>query len=135
IPPGKDQPSSCYEGTADFMDHVRGFTYGSQIPVDSFDLPKGVAFYSDPGAVYLLQSHYLNTGNADIESSVNITFTKSDGTGVTTKAGTLFFYDPYIHVPLGGSASAGMRCPIPSDVTLIRVVPHTHARGTAFNAF
>ncbi len=135
VPAGDDQPHDCYAGGADFMTHARGFMYGSQIANDSFDLPKGVGFFNDPGAVYLLQTHYVNSSANDLESTVSVTLTVSDGSDVTTKAGALFFYDPYIHVPTGAMASAGQRCPIPQDITLIRVIPHTHARGTTFNAF
>jgi len=135
IPAGQDAPHDCYAGGADFMTHARGFMYASQIPADSFDLPKGVAFFSDPSAVYLLQSHYLNAGASDLDATVTVTLTTSDGSDVTTKAGTLFFYDGNIKVPMGGTASAGMRCPIPNDITMVRVIPHTHARGTKFSAF
>lgn len=135
VPAGDDQPHDCYANGADFMTHARGFMYGSQIATDSFDLPKGVGFFNDPGAVYLLQTHYVNAGATELESTVSVTLTVSDGGDVTTKAGTFFFYDGNVHVPTGATASAGQRCPIPQDVTLIRVIPHTHARGTTFSAF
>jgi hypothetical protein len=135
IPAGGDQPHDCYAGGADFMSHVRGVDYASQVPADSFEMPKGVAFFSDPNAVYLLQTHYLNATASALDATATVTLTTSDGSDVGIKAGVFTFYDPYIEVPMGGMASAGMRCAVPQDATMIRVIPHTHARGTTYSAF
>jgi hypothetical protein len=82
-----------------------------------------------------MQTHYLNATPAPIDSEVDVTFTLTDPSNVQMNAGAFLFYDPYIFVPAGGTAQAGMRCPINYDVTLLRIIPHTHARGVGFHSF
>jgi hypothetical protein len=47
----------------------------------------------------------------------------------------LRFYDPFIHVPARGKATAKMSCTIKKDITLLSAAAHMHARGTAFRAY
>jgi hypothetical protein len=135
IPADKTDNYDCYANGADFMTHVRGYAYGSQEPKDEFDLPDHVAFAYAPGEVLMMQTHYLNATPKPIDSSVNVTLTFTDPSNVQQNAGALLFYDPYIYVPAGGTAQAAMRCPINYDINVLRVIPHTHARGVGFAAF
>jgi hypothetical protein len=136
IPAGQDQMMDCYEGSASVMSHVRGVVYGGQTPTGSKTFPQGIGLEMNAGEVVMLQAHYLNASSQKLDAEVDLNIIVSDGTGITTHAGTLFFYDPFIDVPVGvRGARATMRCRIPKDVTLIGASAHFHKRGYDYSAF
>jgi hypothetical protein len=136
IPSGQDQMMDCYEGTSNVMSHVRGVVYGAQTPTGSQIYPQGIGLEMNAGEVVMMQSHYLNPSGGTLNAEVDVTLTISDGTGITTKAGSLFFYDPFIDVPAGVRGSrATMRCPIPANITLLQANSHFHKRGYDYSAF
>jgi hypothetical protein len=97
-------------------------------------MPDGVGLPYKAGGVLLFQSHYQNPGATDISAEVDVHLsTKADG--IVNRAGVLFFYDPFIHVPAGGSARASMRCKIRQDITLIGAGSHFHKRGVDYAAY
>jgi hypothetical protein len=138
IPAGQDQPQDCYEGTgtANMMNHVRGVLYGGQTPTGAEQLPPGVGLRTKASAVLVFQVHYLNPSAGDLNANVNATLTlDTNGADIQQQAGILFFYDPFIDVPAGATAKAGMRCPIPSDITLLYASSHYHSRGVGYGAY
>jgi hypothetical protein len=54
---------------------------------------------------------------------------------VTTEAGILFFYNPFIKVGASSTGSAEMRCPMGRDITLGNVQSHMHRRGVGYTAW
>src|ERR1019366_1223651 len=119
IPAGADQVQDCYEGaSSNVMSHIRGLMYGGQTPTGTEDFPPGVGLVTSPSQILLFQVHYLNSTAAPLDAEVNVHLTLDSGTDVTTNAGVLFFYDPFIDVPAGAMAKASMRCLIPRDITL-----------------
>ena len=138
IPAGGDQIQDCYEGQGGtIMSHVRGVVYGSQVPDGSFEMPSGVAFQMASQEVLLFQVHYLNATPNDIMAKVDVGLsTITDGSSVPTKAGNLFYYDPFIDVPpQATTAKAGARCTLTSDITLVNIFPHYHSRGYGYEAY
>jgi hypothetical protein len=136
IPAGGGQVQDCYEGTNNsLMSHVRGVLYGGQTPTGGEQLPPGVGLRTTAGQVLLFQVHYLNAAAADLHAQVDVDLTLDTGSDITTNAGILFFYDPFIDVPPGSTAKAAMRCTIPEDITLIGAQSHYHARGTGYGAY
>jgi hypothetical protein len=137
IPPGGDQPVDCYASAAGGpMSHVRGIIYGAQTPTGQMTYPTGVGLPLAAGEVVLMQTHYLNASSQPLDARADLTLDVSDGTGITTHAGVLFFYDPFIDVPPASTtARAQMRCAIPSDITLITAASHYHARGNDYAAY
>jgi hypothetical protein len=135
IPAGQDMPTPCYESGSDFMSHVRGMIYTAQVPTQDDPMPPGVGFAFEPSEVLLIQTHYVNASAHDLDAKVDVRMTMSDGSNVQQKAGTMFIYDPFVFVPKGGKARAGMRCGVEKDVKVLRIFAHTHARGTQFQAF
>lgn len=136
IPAGEDQVQDCYEGTdASIMSHVRGILYGGQTPTGSMQLPSGIGLQTTASQILLFQVHYLNAGSAALDAKVNVNLTIDSGTDITTNAGILFFYDPFIDVPVGAKATAQMRCLIPNDITLLSAQSHYHARGVGYAAY
>jgi hypothetical protein len=127
--------TDCYEGTGnDIMSHARGILYGGQTPQGSMELPPNIGLRTAAAGVLIFQVHYLNAGATDLDATVDVNLTIDDGTDVTTQAGTLFYYDPFIDVPAGATAKATTRCLIPSDITLLSASSHYHARGVGYSA-
>lgn len=136
IPAGGDQVQDCYEGTNNnIMSHVRGVLYGGQTPTGGEQLPPGVGLRTTASQVLLFQVHYLNAGATNLHAQVDVDLTIDEGSDITTNAGILFFYDPFIDVPPGATAKASMRCTIPEDITLVGAASHYHARGTGYGAY
>ncbi len=136
IPPGADQVGDCYEGAqSGLMGHVRGMFYGAQAPTGSMQFPAGIGLPTTPGQLLIFQMHYLNATASSLDAKVDVDITLDTGTDITTNAGNLFFYDPFIDVPAGAKAKASMRCLIPKDITLLSAQSHYHARGVGYSAF
>jgi hypothetical protein len=127
----------CYEGAGGtIMSHVRGVLYGSQEPDGMMQMPAGVGFELASNEVLLLQSHYLNATTATVNTEVEVNLhTITDASQIQSLAGTLFYYDPFIDVPPGMTATANARCTLSHDITLLGVFPHYHARGVGYQAY
>jgi hypothetical protein len=138
IPAGESGVGDCYEGTeagvANYMNHIRGVVYGAQVPTFSTTMPPGVGIPYAAGAVLLFQVHYLNATASDFQAVADVHLAVATS-GITTNAGVLFFYDPYIDVPAGAKATASLRCPIPQSITLLGATSHYHSRGVGFQAY
>ncbi|HEY8042117.1 MAG TPA: hypothetical protein VIF15_20075, partial [Polyangiaceae bacterium] len=133
-----DQVVDCNEGAAgtSIMSHARGVLYGGQTPVGNETLPQGIGLRTSASEVLIFQVHYLNASASDLAATVNASLTlDSNPADITTQAGLIFFYDPFIDVPPGATAKATMRCPIPSDITLLYGSSHYHARGSNYGAY
>ncbi|HEY1691209.1 MAG TPA: hypothetical protein VGG39_03565 [Polyangiaceae bacterium] len=137
IPPGGDQMQDCYEGTGNkIMNDATGVLYGAQTPTGGETMPTGVGLPAVPNEVLIFQVHYLNAGATALDAKVNVDLTfDTDGDDIQQQAGIIFFYDPFIDVPAGSTAKASMRCPIPSDITLLYASSHYHSRGVGYSAW
>lgn len=131
------QIHDCAEGaTAAWA--VNGVLAGSQSgDGDSMlgELPEGVAVKVEPGTVLLMNTHYLNATSEAVEADARVNLYTLPAEKVKTEAGVLFYYNPFIHIPENGVATARMRCPVQDDVTLVRVQSHMHRRGVGFAAY
>jgi hypothetical protein len=138
IPAGESGVGDCYEGTeagaADYMNHIRGVVYGAQVPTFSTTMPPSVGIPYAAGAVLMFQVHYLNATASDFQAVADVHLTVATS-GITTNAGVLFFYDPFIDVPAGAKATASLRCPIPQAITVLGATSHYHSRGVGFQAY
>jgi hypothetical protein len=135
LAPG-DVTSDRFEcGAASFTElGVRGIAYAAQDADGDLAYPQGVALRMQGGAVVLVQSHYLNTTDADLDAEVRLNVWLA-AEPPTAEAGTLFFYDWAIAVPAEGTATAEMRCQVPSDVTLVYAMSHMHRRGVGYGSW
>ena len=126
---------ACPEGApADWQ--VSGVLAAAQSPkaVNVIDLPDGVAVHLPAGQVVLVNGHYLNSSSSALDVDVRINVESVPSEGVRHEAGVLFFYNPFIFVPGGSSASARMACPITHDITLFNAQSHMHRRGIGYEA-
>jgi hypothetical protein len=137
IPAGQSGVQDCYEGAGGtIMSHVRGVVYGSQIPADSYALPDGIAMPLAAGEVLLLQAHYINATPNPVDAQVHVGLTThGDASKVRYNAGNLFYYDLFIDVPPMGKSTAGERCTLDHDITLLNAFAHFHARGYGYQAY
>ncbi len=133
-PPVLGVPRDCYEGGG-LMQFERGFVTGGQLRAESAEFPPGAALAFRPGEILLLQSHFLNPGEANLESRVHVEMHPARADEVTVRVGTFRFYNPYIYVPARSRATARMRCHVHNEVTVISAGSHMHARGVAYRAY
>ena len=129
IPADMQGQADCVRGDEPYMLHTRGLLYGAQSPAGSFPLPEGVGFQLKAHQVLMLQAHYINPSSQPIAAKVKARFGTAPADKIQQQAGFLLFYDPFIFVPPKGSASSGIRCPVPNDVNLIAGFTHYHQRG------
>ncbi|MCA9623414.1 MAG: hypothetical protein KC731_30545 [Myxococcales bacterium] len=134
IPEGGDQLTPCEEGDRTWMQHVRGVVYAAQDPEGTFAFPDGVGMTFEPGAVMLMQSHYLNATTEPLDARIDLDVTLAEPSSIEEEAGVLFFYNPQIAIGAMGKSSASLNCPVESDVNLAFVASHMHKRGSAFEA-
>lgn len=97
-------------------------------------LPDGVALMVEPGTVLVMNTHYLNASSEPLGADARVNLHTIAPERVEEEAGMLFYYNPFIRVPAGGSASAHMRCLVHQDISLVRVQSHMHRRGVGFVA-
>ena len=134
IPAGQDGLRDCYEAGGTMMSHIRGVVYGSQEASGNLTMPDGVGLPYKAGDVLLFQSHYLNASAKPIDAEVDIHL-RGATDGITTHAGVLFYYAPFIHVPIGAKSRAGMRCTVRQNITLFTAGSHYHKRGVDYEAY
>ena len=132
IPANNQGVWDCQDGS--LIIHQRGAYYEAQQPDAMRALPDGIAHEFKPGEVIILQSHYINTTEADIAARVEFQLHQVDPATVEQEAGTLFFNDPSISVPAHSRASVTMTCPILDDINPALLWSHMHSRGVHFVA-
>ena len=132
MPAGGDTLVPCEESA--WMTVVRGVAYAAQSPEGEIVLPEGVSQRFQSGEVLLLQTHYLNAGSEALSARIDFDLHLTTVEAAPTEAGVLFFFNPIIHLPPNGAATAELSCPIPADANLIFAASHMHKQGTRFRA-
>jgi hypothetical protein len=126
----------CNDG-AQYSWKVTGVVAGSQsFEGDSMlgSLPEGVALKVEPGAVLLMNTHYLNASAERLEADARVNLYTMPPESVEVEAGILTHYNNFIRIPANGAASARMRCKLHQDISLVSVQSHMHKRGVGFVA-
>lgn len=102
---------------------------------DAFlSFPEGVAMPVAAGRVLLINAHYINASTAPLEPEVRINLYTIPADQVTQEGDILFWYNIFIKVDAQSQSRARMRCKINSDITLMNVQSHMHARGMGYAA-
>lgn len=91
--------------------------------------PPGVAMSVASNRVLLMNAHYLNASDAEITPEVRINLWTIPEAEVTELGDILFIYNPIIRASAMKSEKAQWRCPVHTDITLVNVQSHMHARG------
>jgi hypothetical protein len=114
--------------------HDRGSYYEAQQPDSHRELPPGVAHEFKPGEVLLLQSHYVNTTDADVDAHVVLTLHTVDISTITQEAGSIIFSNANISIAPHSKLRVTMTCPIPSDFHPAELWSHMHKDAVNFVA-
>jgi Copper type II ascorbate-dependent monooxygenase, C-terminal domain len=125
----------CVNGDEPIMQHATGPLYGAQSAAGSIRFPDGVGVVMKARQVMMLQTHYINSTSADIYATVSAGFDTAPADQIRERAGFMLFYDPFIYVPAHSSATSAIRCPVPSDVTIISAFTHYHRFGTGMRVW
>lgn len=126
-----------YQGVWDCSDglwqlNMRGSYYEAQMPDEEHVLPNGIAHKFQPGEVLIVQAHYLNPTERDLDAHIEMTLHPTDPAAVEQEAGTIFFNNINIQVPAFGTATSTMSCELPQDIQLALLWSHMHERGVSF---
>lgn len=97
-------------------------------------LPDNVAVTIEAGDVLLINFHMINYTSEDRASCYKANLHGVPEDEVDHEAGVIFFYNPFITIPAGGTAEAHHACPITEDVNLVTAVSHMHERGVGYTA-
>lgn len=96
--------------------------------------PPDVAMHVRPGAVLLMNAHYVNASPETIQPEVAINLHSIPADQVREEGDLLFLYHPFIKVGAQSSRRARVRCQVRSDITISNVQSHMHARGVGYTA-
>jgi hypothetical protein len=131
-----DKLVSC-EGSANSRFDVSGVLAGSQGQANltaAGVLPSNVALTIAPNSYVVSNFHMLNTTEQPIEGCLKFGLIGIPASQVEHEAGALFFYNPFIAVARGASASARMACPASQPLFLKSAVSHMHQHGVRYSA-
>jgi hypothetical protein len=135
IPPDLSGQYDCTTGDEPIWKDSVGIIYGAQTPNGGTRFPDGVAATLKAGQVLLMNTHYLNPQTTDMDTVVKVGLDVTSPDKVQQEGGFFLFYDPFIDVPGHAKASSGIRCAIPTDVTIVSAFTHYHYRGTKMDVF
>ncbi|HRI50545.1 MAG TPA: hypothetical protein PLW65_10220 [Pseudomonadota bacterium] len=97
-------------------------------------LPPDVAVKVPGGAVMLMNTHYLNANPKPLMAEARINVFTIPAAQMKQEGGVLFFYNPIISIPAGGTATARMRCSVSSEILLTNIQSHMHRRAVNYEA-
>ena len=135
IPADLEGQHDCVGGDEPIMQHTTGVLYAAQSPSGDAPFPQGVGFSLKAHQVLMLQTHYLNPSNHDLDARVSAGFDTAPAETTPIQAGFLIFYDPFIYLPAQSPAASGMRCTATSDINILAASTHYHQRGTGMQVW
>jgi hypothetical protein len=96
--------------------------------------PPDVGVKVPPGAVLLMNTHYVNASTEALDPEVRINLWTIPEAQMKQEGDLLFMYNAFIHVPANGEGKAHMRCNVFKDITIQNVQSHMHRRGVDYAA-
>lgn len=131
IPAGEDGQTECAQGDEGPFKYSAGLIYASQTANGKIPFPDGVGMHLDAGAVFMIQSHYINSTKTQIDATVEMIFQTTTEGKVKVRAAPFLFFDPFIYVPAKSvGKSMTQSCGMPADITILSAFSHYHQRGT-----
>ena len=111
------------------------FQYVAQSPNFSMTYPPGIGATIPTSIGFRMNMHYLNTGATPIVAQDQITMYVAKSGVVTQHAGTIFYQQVTIQVPVGGQPyTSTASCDVPQDLNILSADSHMHQRATEFLA-
>lgn len=132
MPGAGDGPlENCPSGGLEF----HPYPFSAQTPDAVLTYPPGVGSVIPGSNGLMLNAHFINTGQADYQATLKVTFHVAAQGTVTQHAGVIFMNDASIDIPPTGQPStASAQCTLPQDVNIILTGSHMHQRATNFVA-
>ena len=131
IPVGEEGQTECPQGDEGPFKYSAGLIYASQTADGKIPFPEGVGMHLDAGAVFMIQSHYINSTKTPIDATVELKFQTTTADRVKVRAAPFLFFDPFIYVPAKSTGkSMTQSCGMPADITILSAFSHYHQRGT-----
>ena len=123
-------------GTGDWkIDGVVAGAQSANAPPVVNGLPPDVAVKIEGGTVLLMNTHYINASAKTLTVDARVNMWTIPKEQVKQEAGIIFFYDPIIRIAAHSAGYAEMACPVNSDITVVNLQTHMHARGLGGQAF
>jgi hypothetical protein len=108
---------------------------GSQHPYHDETFPDGVGRIYKGGQKLVFDYHYFNTTSEPVQARGAVNFHLVDESEIDRIAQGFGFYNANIFIPAGGKADFTEECTFNQDVTVFKLVRHTHQWGTDFDAW
>jgi hypothetical protein len=129
-----DKPFDCFEKDAMKYAQPGALILGGGATGEQ-KFPEGTGFTFKPGEIVIFQAHTVNPSSDPLDVTLDVDLATAAPADIPNPLGLIQFYDPYIVVPPHTAATAGMRCAIPKDMTILFGSTHQHTRGTEINVF
>jgi hypothetical protein len=121
-------------GPLDIPQGFDGMLPGAQQPYSEWGLPEGVAIRVGAEHGLYFQAHFINASTTEtLPARITYQLTAASPATVRQTAGTLFYSNQDLQIPVGDSSASGA-CPISQDITLSLVTGHMHEHALSFDA-
>lgn len=97
-------------------------------------LPEGVGVKVPAHSVLMINAHYINTTPDVLEPDVYINLHSIPEAELEHEGGLIFWYNPFLKVPAGGTSSMTASCIVDEDIHISNVQSHMHARGVGYKS-
>ncbi len=123
------QPPGTHECTEADMINVRYLAAGGS-ETGVYEVPEGIAFRLRAGQQLMIQSHFINTGDTDVQarSSFRVETAAPDPARQVADLFTVVTTEIDVEPHAAGHASA--TCPLGSDLSIIALGGHAHEWGS-----
>jgi hypothetical protein len=119
----------CTGVGGDIVGPILGFV--QRLNGDVIRFPKGVGVTIRPDQVLLLNSHYVNAGDAPVMLDLAVNFRKAKRRAIKRHAKSFQLGTLDIAVPAGGTGSATSEWAVPFPMTLVWASSHSHKHTTS----
>lgn len=129
------KPFDCSIGVAGFWS-VTGLISASQNGngASSISFPEGVGMRVPGKSVLLINAHYVNAKEQEIEPEILINLHTISEDELEQEGGLIFWYHPFLKIPAGGSFQGRAACPVSEDITIVNAQSHMHKLGVGYVA-
>ncbi len=111
---------------------LRIYMAGSQWREVDQAFPPGVGLRIPAGSVLILEIHYANYGDFEIEGKLDVRLDEADPAALEQELGLYFNVMQGISVEPGQRARLSARCPVAEGAELVVLTSHMHHFGEAF---
>lgn len=117
------------------LDSSNQWVFESSSGAQSLTMPKGVAYPVYAGSQLLLQMHLINSGDASLDSTVEIDLHGSPEAEVQSHSQLVAAGSLNIQLPPGQATTVSSKCTLSQPVSVFAVLPHMHALGKTFRTW